>query len=97
MTVENCDNCGVCCLGQNLLPFSGNLVDARKLPEDLMIELLRIAKGPLFGDDGCACVWLDRATGRCRHYEHRPSVCREGMQPGDENCLLLREAAGLST
>jgi len=29
--VENCDNCGACCMGQNLLPLTGNELDGRVL------------------------------------------------------------------
>lgn len=42
------------------------------------------------GDD-LPCLWYDAATGRCRHYEQRPEVCRDAIQPGDEACLAARE------
>lgn len=34
--------------------------------------------------DGEPCIWLDAETKRCRHYEHRPSVCREFPVGGDD-------------
>lgn len=87
MTVGNCDNCGVCCMGQNLLPL------ALLSEEDAAFE--RIAAGPLAGDDRCPCIWLDRETGQCRNYESRPQICRDTLQPGDETCLRLRRDAGI--
>ena len=40
----------------------------------------------------CPCLWLDNA-GRCRHYEFRPTACREAVVPGDESCLEFRATA----
>ena len=81
-------------MGQNLLPLTGNSLDNRILPRRLREELQAIAGpigefSPRFGDDGCPCVWLDRATGKCRHYRYRPSVCRE-LKVGSEACLRIR-------
>ncbi len=36
------------------------------------------------------CLWLDEATGACRHYEWRPSCCRDFPVSG-ERCLLVRD------
>jgi Fe-S-cluster containining protein len=35
------------------------------------------------------CLWLDLATKRCRHYEHRPKLCRD-FALGGEECLGFR-------
>ena len=105
MSVKNCDGCGACCMGQNLMPLTGNELDKVTLPVELRLELVAITFGthdentegrfgPLFGDDKCPCVWLDRATGRCKHYEHRPSFCRE-LVCGGKACLRIRRKAGL--
>ena len=88
-----CDDCGLCCMGQNLLPWSMARLDAVELPPELSDELDSIADGPLFGDDGCPCVWLDRVTGKCKHYEHRPTPCRNVLEPGDEVCMRIRRTA----
>jgi Fe-S-cluster containining protein len=40
------------------------------------------------------CLWLDPQTRRCRHYEHRPVVCRD-FEVGGEECLAHREARGI--
>lgn len=35
------------------------------------------------------CLWLDMATHRCRHHEHRPEACRE-FEVGGRDCLTTR-------
>lgn len=92
-----CDGCGMCCLGQNLVPLSCNYLDGVYLPNDLCVPLKRILEAQeKHRDPGeTACVWFDWATCRCRHYEYRPSVCRK-LNVGDEACLAMREAAGLT-
>ena len=94
VTQITCDGCGACCMGQNLLPMSGNILDKRDIPHDLVSDLMSIYHGPLVGDDKCPCVWLDRATGKCIHYDYRPTVCRE-MVVGGPDCLRIRREAGL--
>lgn len=93
MAVESCEGCGLCCMGQNLLPLSGAGNDEREIYPELLAELLAIARGSLFGDDGCPCVWLNRATGRCLHHDFRPSLCRE-LLVGGVACLRIRRLAG---
>ena len=94
MSVTNCDDCGACCMGQNLVPLSGAMLDNRTLPFDLREELHEVAMGPLAGDDYCPCIWLDRESGRCKHHEHRPQVCRE-FEVGGPDCLRIRREAGV--
>lgn len=95
----NCDNCGVCCMGQNLLPLTGRQLDIadgfsnERLPPRLEKPLLAILNGPLLGDDG-PCEWLNRATGRCRYHKYRPSFCQD-FQVGGEDCLRIRMQAGV--
>lgn len=43
--------------------------------------------------DGQPCCWLTE-DGRCRHYEHRPTLCRE-MEVGSEGCRVSREMHGI--
>jgi Fe-S-cluster containining protein len=47
-----------------------------------------------YGDD-LPCLWLNVATGKCRHYEFRPDVCRD-YQPGNGSCRELRRSVGLT-
>ena len=83
----------------------------RALPQELKDELntwfrydgvlKRIVNSPRYdmvdmkhGDD-FPCIWLNLATGKCRHYEHRPSVCRD-YEVGNESCRELRLAVKLT-
>ena len=44
----------------------------------------------LTGDPtGSPCGWLDPATLRCRHYDWRPTVCRD-FTAGDPDCCTTR-------
>jgi Fe-S-cluster containining protein len=43
--------------------------------------------------EGCGpCSWL--VGGQCKHYQHRPEVCRQ-FELGGEECLEIRRHAGL--
>ena len=84
MTVNNCDGCGACCRNQPFPPFMTR--DGDTLPEVIVNELL--AAGKREASD--ICLWLDDATGRCKHYEHRPLLCRE-FELGGDVCLDVRQ------
>lgn len=43
---------------------------------------------------GSPCLWYDAETKRCKHYEHRPMVCRD-FQPGEPACNAWRIELGL--
>jgi Fe-S-cluster containining protein len=68
------------------------------LPENLKAEL-RAAVERFQRDgwpaDGTPCIWYDPETKRCRHYEHRPTLCRDALQPGDRDCLRCRREYGI--
>jgi Fe-S-cluster containining protein len=40
------------------------------------------------------CLWLHVPSKRCRHYNHRPSICRN-FPLGGEECRFLRREQGL--
>lgn len=40
-------------------------------------------------DEKTPCLWYDPMTQRCRHHEHRPSICREFVM-GGQSCLDAR-------
>lgn len=98
--IPSCENCGACCMGMGFPPFGVADWDAedseyQALQEDLRHELDRI------WDDrgirsfaGSACCWFDPATRRCKHYEHRPAVCRD-FEPGNLICLEDRALRGV--
>lgn len=108
-TVTNCNSCGACCTGQAALPIhmAGHpkscfrdtpMPSVNPLPEGLRQELLAQTDVFLrdgFPPDGSPCIWYDAETKRCRHYDHRPVLCRDEVQPGDESCLRWRKEKGI--
>jgi Fe-S-cluster containining protein len=45
-------------------------------------------------DDDMPCLWFDEQSRRCRHWEHRPQVCRD-FAVGSGYCLIHREECGI--
>jgi hypothetical protein len=90
---DPCRGCGACCLHLGWPPFYRTrdrhwkrLVRERP---DLVAEIERARKrADIYGEHG-PCIWFDRATRRCRHYDYRPEVCRD-YEPGAEDCRLAR-------
>jgi Fe-S-cluster containining protein len=101
--VTNCNDCGACRREQAALPVSlvGEHVRMKSvtpLPEDLKAELLAAVERfqrDGWPADGTPCIWYDPETKRCRHYEHRPTLCRDAIQPGDRTCLRWRREYGI--
>jgi len=103
--IDSCDGCGACCRVVTRPPFYCVFDEAgevawerlRRDRPDLMAELLadsrerRASGGPFFGTP---CLWYDAGTGRCRHYDYRPRVCREFSVGGDD-CRDARRRAGV--
>lgn len=99
--VANCDGCGACCMGQNLVPLSDislarleGIAPPRIVPTHLVAQLETIIRGPLSGCGDEPCVWLNRGTGKCKHHKFRPDICRN-FEVGSENCLRRRRMAGM--
>ena len=103
--IESCEGCGACCRVVTRPPFRRDFDEAgedawerlRWDRPDLYAEILadergsRARGGPTFGTP---CLWLDAATGRCRHYEDRPRACRE-FALGGVDCRDARRRAGV--
>jgi Fe-S-cluster containining protein len=104
VTAAECKGCGACCfnLGHPIYD-QGSQTDPPdeywlKLPLRLKAEILnhlvkledefKLGKRGLPDDCGERCIWL-QADGTCKHYEHRPEVCRD-YEPGPD-CLPERE------
>jgi len=70
----------------------------RDMPEGLRVELRAYYAAALAGrtpwrDDPKnpqPCLWFDAEMRRCRHYEHRPDICRE-FEIGSKECLAWRQ------
>lgn len=45
-------------------------------------------------DLGTPCIWLDLDTRQCRHYEHRPQMCRD-FEMGRYHCRRMRVDQGI--
>ncbi|MEZ6056307.1 MAG: YkgJ family cysteine cluster protein [Planctomycetaceae bacterium] len=77
--IENCDNCGACCLQVTAPPFfindERNEAVEKRVPE----AEIRAITTLLFGTsttDRRPCRWYDPETRGCRHYDQRPDDCR---------------------
>jgi Fe-S-cluster containining protein len=88
-----CDHCGVCCLAFPLPPFDAH--ELVKAPDGLLRELDAYQQSARYRDSH-PCFWLDLASGKCKHYDVRPVLCR-WFQPGSAACHGLRRSAGLQS
>jgi Fe-S-cluster containining protein len=101
--IKDCNDCGQCCHGQEALPVSWYLAplhpqgDPAILPPELRRELeCMLAFFKLHGFPvGTPCVWFDAEKKQCKHYEHRPELCKTELMPGDETCRRIRQKAGM--
>lgn len=87
-----CDACnGACCREMNKPPFT--LTEIKGLPEAIWADhVASMNMWPRLTSDSCPvgvpCFWL-APDNRCKHYEHRPGVCRD-MPMGGESCVSWR-------
>jgi len=74
-------------------PFAQDAKLFDSLPPDALNSLQAYAERLITGGtlDGEPCIWLDLETKRCRHYEHRPTICRDALLLGDDGCMSWRE------
>lgn len=98
-----CDSCGACCREQESppgyvailagidWPDQDDVGRVRSMPVELRAELRRYMLDDCRHDRSPACLWYDAETRRCRHYEWRPSTCREFAADSPE-CHGWREA-----
>lgn len=95
----SCDGCGVCCegIGSPVVLYASrpDLLGPHPfrppgLPQELIDEIDTQFLGLRRGDEPQArCLWHDAETGKCRHYEWRPQVCRD-YELGGRECLAKR-------
>lgn len=101
MSDSLCKDCGACCRTQGYPPFESrdgihdpSWETLRLIRFDLATEvLLALAIGNRHGGP---CLWLNEETMQCNHYHHRPNVCREMLDPGDDTCNGWRGRFGLT-
>ena len=99
---RNCDGCGACCRHVGCPPFLLEMIDGVLQPidgADSILDHQRILAAPQeartsylrsLGTINCECAWLDPTNNQCRHYEHRPDICRT-YEVGGAWCLRSRE------
>ena len=85
--IGTCDDCGACCLQQGHPPFRGE--EWNRVPPELRAPLYEYLASREENDFGRPCIWLDLQTRRCRHYEHRPQICRD-FERGCAMCIHVR-------
>ncbi len=93
-----CDCCGACCETVGFPPGYNTPAMVAHLPEELREPLLaQVQAERKRGStrDGSPCAWLDTATKRCRHHDHRPRACR-AFQAGTVVCDARRAEFGFS-
>jgi len=71
-------------------PFAEDVERVKQLPDHLVDGLLAYGRDLKRWQGEQPCLWYDRQRKRCKHYEHRPGICREALQPGDESCRAWR-------
>ena len=89
LPVINCDNCGACCRHMSTPPFICLPHDEEwlSLPAALRNEIIEWAQQvrDVGLPEDWPCLWLDLKTMKCRHYEHRPDICRD-FELGSPEC-----------
>jgi Fe-S-cluster containining protein len=85
--IESCDGCGVCCFQQGHPRFTDEERD--RVPYELLAPVDEHLAALTEEDFGQTCIWFNMDTRQCRHYEHRPGVCRD-FERGSEACVQLR-------
>ena len=100
LPILNCDDCGACCMSIGHPHFwrtaTGDKADPHwaAMPQSLRDEVNQYVDGLDDVDIGQPCIWLDLETKKCRHYEHRPQMCRD-FEIGNEHCLRMRVSQGI--
>ena len=94
----SCAGCGVCCMHMATPPF--DTAEEAELPDSVKADLAAVRESRRWqylvnGTDYVPCGWFDMVSRQCRHYEHRPSVCRE-FEVGGTYCVNLRIDAGFA-
>jgi Fe-S-cluster containining protein len=97
LPILTCDHCGACCMHIAAPPYTYDelveMVDQHpdaytELYPDLCTAIDRRDMTVAMGDtDEIPCGFFDEKSCQCKHYDHRPAICRE-FEPGCEPCQL---------
>lgn len=91
--IENCDDCGACCMSTPVPPFAPGEDAAYALPPEAL-ETLQQRRQVEQEFERMPCAWFDSESRRCRHYEFRPEACRR-FEINSDLCRLSRWDHGL--
>ena len=94
MSNLDCTNFGACCREMVQPPM--DLTDRFNVPDYLLREITHF--NAMVRDslpEVYPCIWLDLVTMKCRHYEHRPAICRD-FQIGGDGCMTQRKLHSVS-
>jgi Fe-S-cluster containining protein len=71
--------------------FGDDVERLESIPNEAAAELRDYLAALLAGEQRSdpACIWLNKATMRCRYHEHRPSICRD-FEIGSAECIEWR-------
>lgn len=98
-----CEHCGLCCMHVRTPPFYGEGDPTyQALPPELKKEIHDwVMTSPRydlmvkFDGEINPCIWLDLVTGKCKHYDLRPEICRD-YEVGNDSCRSVRQKVGLT-
>jgi len=87
--ILSCGDCGACCMEMCSPPFVPP--DTDQLPPDVKSDYQHGLEGrdEAGWPDCVPCFWLDPDSKKCRHYEHRPDICRD-FEMGSDECRAWR-------
>lgn len=91
---------GKCISDHALCSVDMKIIEA--MPRDVWLSLqdyyTRVWRGESpdrTAHDDLPCLWYDEETKRCRHHEHRPTICRE-FEVGEEACVEWRKTFNIA-
>ncbi|MCA9065199.1 MAG: YkgJ family cysteine cluster protein [Planctomycetaceae bacterium] len=86
--IENCENCGACCLRTPIPPYQPGEEGRFEIPAERWQQITdRISADQQF--DLQPCVWFNRDSRQCECYDIRPQACRD-FEIGSDLCRLSR-------
>lgn len=74
--------------------FAGLPLEAKQELHDYYRAMLNDEIADRTYGDNTPCLWFDGETRQCRHWEHRPSICRD-FTVGSIHCIEHRENRGV--
>ena len=102
LPVLNCDGCGACCQSIGHPQFWRHKTGAdadphwQRLPGHLKDEINEHVASLEEADMFQPCIWFDKQSLGCRHYDYRPQMCRD-FEVDSEHCRRMRVEQGIES